>query len=95
MNYALWHIILHGFSKHCKKLLEISELSDIERKMGLYKSMFYCNLSSDHDPNYIQMDSLRIDLMAGGLNWKQQEYIISKLNPTEWDEVSYKYQPTE
>jgi len=55
--------------------------------MELYRNMFYCNVSSDRDPNYIQVDSLRIDLMAGGLNWKQQEYIMGKLNPTEWDEV--------
>ena len=75
-------------SKHCKKLIEISELSDIERKLSLYKSMFYCNVPSDHDPNYIQMDSLKIELMAGGLNWKQQEYTMSKFCPSEWDEVS-------
>uniref|UniRef100_A0A1I8ITW5 SAP domain-containing protein n=1 Tax=Macrostomum lignano TaxID=282301 RepID=A0A1I8ITW5_9PLAT len=67
----------------CRDLLEITNLIDIERKLALYRAMFYCNIPSDRDPNYIKLDSLRIELMAGGLNWRQQEFIIDKLQPNE------------
>ena len=61
---------------------------DIQRKMELYKSMFYCNVRGDRDPNYIKADSLRIELIAGGLNWQQQDYVMDKMQPNEWREVS-------
>lgn len=70
-----------------KHLLEICDLMDIERKMDLYKAMFYCNVSSDRDANFIKADSLRIELIAGGLNWKQQEYIMDRLQPNHFNEV--------
>ena len=75
-------------SAHCKKLLEISNLTDIERKMALYKAMFYCNNPGDRNPNYIKADSLRIELMAGGLNWDQQEYVMDQMQPSAYREVS-------
>ncbi|PAA92840.1 hypothetical protein BOX15_Mlig002220g3 [Macrostomum lignano] len=73
----------------CRDLLEITNLIDIERKLALYRAMFYCNIPSDRDPNYIKLDSLRIELMAGGLNWRQQEFIIDKLQPNEMFEISF------
>lgn len=75
------------FSPLCKHLLEICDLLDIQRKMELYKAMFYCNVESDRDINFIKADSLRIELIAGGLNWKQQEHVMGRLKPNIWNEV--------
>jgi len=75
-------------SNYCKELLEICNLADIERKIALYKSMFHCNASGDRDPNYIKCDALMIELIAGGLSWQQQDYVMSQLEPNEWREVS-------
>lgn len=75
------------FSPVSKHLLEICDLIDIQRKMELYKSMFYCNTGSDRDTNYIKSESLRIELIAGGLNWKQQEFIMERLQPNLFMEV--------
>ncbi|GFO14405.1 hypothetical protein PoB_004091000 [Plakobranchus ocellatus] len=74
------------WSKH---LLEICDLLDIERKMTLYKAMFYTNVNSDRDANFIKADSLKIELIAGGLNWKQQEFIMEKLQPNYFNEISF------
>ena len=62
-------------------------MADIERKIALYRAMFECNVSGDRDPNYIKSESLMIELIAGGLNWQQQEYVIGQLEPNEWKEV--------
>jgi len=70
-----------------KYLLEISDLLDIQRKMDLYRSMFYCNTESDRDSNFIKAESLRIELIAGGLNWKQQDFIMDRLQPNSFLEV--------
>ena len=55
--------------------------------MDLYRAMFYCNAESDRDANFIKAESLRIELIAGGLNWKQQEYIMDRLQPNAFFEV--------
>ena len=55
--------------------------------MTLYKNIFYCAAGDDTTPNFIKVDNLRIELMAGGLTWEQQDYVIQKLNPTEYREV--------
>lgn len=60
---------------------------DIHRKMKLYKEMFYCNVTGDRDPNHIRSDSLKIELMAGGLSWPQQEYVMELMKPNEYGEV--------
>ena len=75
-------------STYCKNLLEICNLADIERKIALYRAMFECNASGDRDPNYIKSEALMIELIAGGLSWQQQDYVISQLEPNEWREVS-------
>ena len=75
-------------SQYCRELLRIANLTDIERKMGLYKSMFYTSSGDDTTPNFIKVDALQIDLMAGGLSWDQQAYVIKKLEPNEYREVS-------
>ncbi|KAK6175190.1 hypothetical protein SNE40_013705 [Patella caerulea] len=72
-----------------KHLLDICDLLDIQRKMDLYREMFYCNANSDRDPNYIKCESLRIELMAGGLNWKQQQFIMDRLQPNGYNEISF------
>lgn len=72
-----------------KHLLEICDLLDVERKMDLYKAMFYCNVESQRDNNFIKADCLRIELIAGGLNWKQQEFIMDRLQPNSFFEVSF------
>ncbi|XP_052781998.1 uncharacterized protein LOC128218381 [Mya arenaria] len=72
-----------------KYLLEISDLLDIQRKMELYKAMFYCNAESDRDANFIKAESLRIELIAGGLNWKQQDFIMDRLQPNAFLEISF------
>lgn len=77
------------FSAHCKHLLRIANLTDIERKMALYKSIFYCGSGDDTTPNFIKVENLRIELMAGGLTWEQQDYVIDKLNPNEYREVHW------
>lgn len=82
------NVFVANCSPVSKHLLEICDLIDIQRKMELYKSMFYCNIGSDTDTNYIKADSLRIELIAGGLNWKQQEFIMERLQPNIFMEVS-------
>ncbi|XP_046563193.1 uncharacterized protein LOC124272090 isoform X4 [Haliotis rubra] len=72
-----------------KHLIEICDLLDIQRKMDLYKAMFYCNVNSDRNSNFIKADSLRIELIAGGLNWKQQQYIMERLQPNYFNEISF------
>lgn len=62
-----------------KHLLEICNLADIERKLDLYRSMFYHNIQAGLDPNYITGDSLKIELIAGGLSWLQQQYVMEKM----------------
>lgn len=69
-------------------LIRLANLTDIERKMALYKNIFYCSGDGDTHPNYIKVDNLKIELMAGGLNWQQQDYLIEKLNPNAYREVS-------
>lgn len=49
--------------------------------------MFECNASGDRDPNYIKCEALMIELIAGGLSWPQQDYVMSQLEPNEWKEV--------
>jgi hypothetical protein len=63
-------------------------LADIERKLELYKAMFYHNIPSYRDTNYVTSDSLKIELIAGGLNFKQQEFVMKKLEPSRYGEVS-------
>ncbi|XP_078594974.1 uncharacterized protein LOC144872557 isoform X2 [Branchiostoma floridae x Branchiostoma japonicum] len=72
-----------------KYWMELTNLMDIERKMALYKAMFYCNVNSDRSANYIKADSLRIELIAGGLNRYQEEYIMSRIQINEYREVSF------
>lgn len=74
---------------YSKDLLEIANMADIERKLELYRAIFYCNASSDRDPNYIKCESLMIELIAGGLSWQQQDYIMKQLQPNEYREVSF------
>jgi hypothetical protein len=85
----LKHVLFLFSSPLSKHLLEICDLLDIERKMDLYKAMFYCNVESERDNNFIKADCLRIELIAGGLNWKQQEFIMDRLQPNSFSEVSF------
>ena len=80
--YNIFH-----FSPLSKYLLEVSDLLDIQRKMDLYRAMFYCNAESDRDANFIKCESLKIELIAGGLNWKQQNFIMDRLQPNAFLEV--------
>ena len=73
-----------AISKH---LLEMCNLADIDRKLDLYMNMFYHNRRGDRDGNYIKADSLKIELIAGGLNWKQQQYIMEKMEVNMFGEV--------
>ncbi|XP_076448070.1 uncharacterized protein LOC143284853 [Babylonia areolata] len=77
---------LSPLSKH---LLEMCNLADIERKLDLYMNMFYHNRRSDRDGNYIKADSLKIELIAGGLNWMQQQYIMEKMEVNNFGEISF------
>ena len=79
------------YSSLSQRLLEICNLADIERKLDLYKAMFYHNTQSDRTSNFITSDSLKIELIAGGLNWKQQDYIMEKMEPNDWGEVQLAY----
>ncbi|XP_038068901.1 trichohyalin-like [Patiria miniata] len=72
-----------------KYILDKTDLLDIARKMALYKSIFYCNVNSERSDNHITAESLRIELMAGGLNREQERYIMSKMNPNEYGEISF------
>ncbi|XP_050412886.2 trichohyalin [Patella vulgata] len=77
---------MDSLSKH---LMEICNLADIERKLNLYQAMFYHNIPSDRTTNFITSDSLKIELIAGGLNWQQQKYIMEKMEPNDWGEISF------
>ncbi|XP_052104237.1 zinc finger CCCH domain-containing protein 13-like [Mytilus californianus] len=72
-----------------RQLLEICNLLDIERKLDLYKAMFYTNVPTYRDSNYVTEESLKIELMAGGLNWSQQEYVMEKMEPNTFGEISF------
>ncbi|OAF66490.1 hypothetical protein A3Q56_05779 [Intoshia linei] len=74
---------------YCKKLLEISDTVDIQRKMVLYRSLFYCNLEYQTDKNYISSQILKIELIAGGLNYDQQKYVINRLTQNIYNEISF------
>lgn len=86
---TLYIILYYFYSSLSQRLLEICNLADIERKLDLYKAMFYHNTRSDRTSNFITSDSLKIELIAGGLNWKQQEYILEKMEPNDWGEVTW------
>ena len=83
------YIISFNCSSLSQRLLEICNLADIERKLDLYKAMFYTNTESDRDANFITSESLKIELIAGGLNWKQQKYIMEKMEPNDFGDVSF------
>ncbi|KAL3311041.1 hypothetical protein Ciccas_010383 [Cichlidogyrus casuarinus] len=70
-------------------LLEVSNMTDIERKIQLYRNMFKCNTSSDRDKNYIKQEALRVELMAGGLHWDQQNFILEKIPANDYSEISF------
>lgn len=62
-------------------------MADIERKMDLYKAMFYHNIPSYRDTNFITSESLKIEMIAGGLNWNQQDFVMEKMEPNKFGEV--------
>lgn len=86
--WIYFHHICFYNSELSKHLLDICNLGDVERKLELYKAMFYHNIPSYRDTNYVTSDSLKIELIAGGLNWKQQEFVMEKLEPSRYGEVS-------
>ena len=69
--------------------MDICNTMDIYRKMELYKSMFYCNVEGDRGSNYIKAESLTIELIAGGLNWEQQQFVMERMKPNEFREVRH------
>ena len=75
------------FSDQTRQWMEINDLADLERKIGLYRAMFYWNICSDRSSNYIKTTSLRIELIAGGLNRMQEDYVIEKIEPNIYREV--------
>ncbi|XP_069142672.1 eukaryotic translation initiation factor 5B-like [Argopecten irradians] len=77
---------MDSLSQH---LLEICNMADIERKMELYKAMFYHNIPSYRNNNFITSESLKIEMMAGGLNWTQQDYVMEKMEPNKFGEISF------
>ena len=83
-HYLAFHFQISELSKH---LLDICNLADVERKLELYKAMFYQNIPSYRDTNFITSESLKIELIAGGLNWKQQDFIMEKMEPNVMGEV--------
>ncbi|KAI0222505.1 hypothetical protein LSAT2_026249 [Lamellibrachia satsuma] len=83
---ALAERVTH-MDQYSKSLLDICNTMDIYRKMELYKSMFYCNVEGDRDSNYIKAESLTIELIAGGLNWDQQQFVMERMKPNEFREV--------
>ncbi|VEL11920.1 unnamed protein product [Protopolystoma xenopodis] len=84
LSLALFFLI----SSLCKDLLEMSNLIDLERKMALYRCMFACNVAPDGDPNYIKQEALKIELMAGGLTWEQQGFVLNRIPTNDYLEVS-------
>ncbi|XP_071961560.1 uncharacterized protein [Antedon mediterranea] len=70
-------------------LIDISDLMDIERKMELYKAMFYCNVNSERSDNHITSESLQIELRAGGLNRAQEQYVMKLMKPNEYSDISF------
>ncbi|XP_071490763.1 uncharacterized protein [Diadema antillarum] len=73
-----------------QELLDHSDLLDIQRKMDLYSSMFYCSgTNGDRNDNFINKESLRIELKAGGLNRTQEDYVIEKMNADEHNKISF------
>jgi hypothetical protein len=56
---------------------------------------FFCDyclplflLPTYRDTNYVTEESLKIELMAGGLNWSQQQFVMEKMEPNTLGEVS-------
>ncbi|XP_033745323.1 LOW QUALITY PROTEIN: uncharacterized protein LOC117330881 [Pecten maximus] len=77
---------MDSLSQH---LLEICNMADIERKMELYKAMFYHNIPSYRNNNFITSESLKIEMIAGGLNWNQQDFVMEKMEPNKFGEISF------
>jgi hypothetical protein len=50
--------------------------------------MFYHNIPTYSDTIYVTEESLKIELMAGGLNWSQQQFAMEKMEPNTLGEVS-------
>ncbi len=43
--------------------------------------MFYCNVNeSEHGKSHVTTESIRIELIAGGLSREQTRYIMSKID---------------
>ena len=61
----------------------------MERKIGLYRNMFYWNTCSDRSKNYIKATALRIELIAGGLSRVQEDYVMEKIEQNIYREVCY------
>jgi len=74
-------------SDQTKQWMEINDLADMERKIGLYRAMFYWNTTSDRSSNYIKATSLRIELIAGGLSRSQEDYVLEKMEPNMYREA--------
>lgn len=51
--------------------------------------MFYQNVQSDRDSNYITAESLLIELIAGGLSKDQQNFIMDRMLPNNFREISF------
>nr|XP_026696037.1 trichohyalin isoform X2 [Ciona intestinalis] len=86
---ALCERFLSIVDDQTRQWMEINDLADMERKIGLYRAMFYWNTSSDRSSNYIKVTSLRIELIAGGLSRAQEDYVINKIEPNPYREVSF------
>ncbi|XP_078487694.1 uncharacterized protein LOC100179464 [Ciona intestinalis] len=86
---ALCERFLSIVDDQTRQWMEINDLADMERKIALYRAMFYWNTSSDRSSNYIKVTSLRIELIAGGLSRAQEDYVINRIEPNPYREVSF------
>lgn len=86
---ALCERLLSVLDEQTRQWMEINDLVDMERKVGLYRNMFYWNTCSDRSKNYIKATALRIELIAGGLSRVQEDYVMEKIEQNIYREVSF------
>lgn len=86
---ALCERLLSVLDEQTRQWIEINDLVDMERKIGLYRNMFYWNTCSDRSKNYIKATALRIELIAGGLSRVQEDYVMEKIEQNIYREVSF------
>ena len=72
--------------------MEECDLTDMERRLSHYREMYSVGgltmkIDLDREPGTIRLDSLQIELIAGGLSKEQQNFILSQIHTNQFGDV--------